>query len=46
MAAASADFSSGAYTIPSRWLRDRMSEARHARKFSGIAFFFGCSHFR
>ena len=40
-APASADLSSGAYTIPSSWLRERISGARHDRSFSAVAFFLG-----
>jgi hypothetical protein len=37
-AAASADFSSAAYTMPSFCIRARMSETRHARSFAAFRF--------
>ncbi len=49
--AAAADFSSGAYTMPRKWLRERISDARHDGGFSIVCFFFGdarmgCTHCR
>src|SRR5262249_60488881 len=41
MAATSADFSSGAQTMPRTWVRDRMSDARQALSFAAVGFFFG-----
>jgi hypothetical protein len=43
--AASADFSSGAYTMPSGWLRDRIRDARQALSVAAVgSFLFGGSH--